>query len=333
MLESPRVVMTHWAHDDVRESLQEFCEPVAPSIEEGIWQRPRLLPHLEHAAGIVTCMADVIDKELLVNAPHLRVVAASAKGVDNIDVDACTRRRIWVSNLPDLLTAPTAEMAVGLMLALMRRITESDSHLRRGTFCGWRPTFFGSSLRGAVVGLIGLGQLGHAVARIVEAFGAEVMWYDPAPSARSAQAGTWAEAASMHELLERSDVIAPLMPLTSSTEHIIDGEALKRIRPGAFLINVARGSVVDETAVADALDFGRLGGYAADVFAFEDWFCPDRPREVPQRLLTSPQTVLTPHLGSAVDSVRREMGLAAAEQVRQALTGNRPDHAVNEVPT
>jgi phosphonate dehydrogenase len=133
--------------------------------------------------------------------------------------------------------------------------------------------------------------------------------------------------------LAASDVVVPLVPLTADTHHLLGREALAALRPGAFVVNAGRGSVVDEEAVAAALEDGQLGGYAADVFAFEDWRCPTRPRRIPSQLLAHPATVFTPHLGSAVDDVRRQMGLAAAEQVRQALAGERPDGAVNTVPT
>lgn len=326
----PPVVVTHWVHPQVTDRLAEFCVPAVPSREEEVWPRRVVLARAESAVGVVSCMADRVDEAWLAACPRLRVVAAVAKGYDNIDVAACTRRGVWVTNLPDLLTAPTAELVVGLTLALLRRIPEAGAYVRSGGFTGWRPVFYGTSLQGATVGIIGMGQLGQAVARRVRAFDATVIFYDPAvPSARSAT-GDVAQA-SLAEVLARSDVVVPLVPLTPATERLLDAAALATMRPGAFLVNAGRGSVVDEDAVADALQTGRLGGYAADVFAFEDGRYPDRTRMIPPRLLASSRTVLTPHLGSAVASVRRDMGLAAAEQVRQALTGARPDHAVNEV--
>jgi phosphonate dehydrogenase len=128
-------------------------------------------------------------------------------------------------------------------------------------------------------------------------------------------------------------VVGPLVPLTAGTHHLLGRDALAALRPGAIVVNAGRGSLVDEEAVAAALEDGRLGGYAADVFAFEDQRCPSRPRRISPRLLGHPATLFTPHLGSAVDDVRRQMGLAAAEQVRQALAGERPDGAVNTVPS
>jgi phosphonate dehydrogenase len=322
----PQVVVTHWVQPQVTDRLAQFCVPQVPSREEEVWPRRVVLDRAESAVGIVSCMADCIDEAWLAACPRLQVVAAVAKGYDNIDVAACTRRGVWVTNLPDLLTAPTAELVVGLMLALLRRINEADAYVRSGAFTGWRPVFYGTSLQGATVGIIGMGRLGKAVARRVRAFDATVIFYDPAVSATAEGAP-----ASLAEVLARSDVVVPLVPLTPATEQLLDAAAVATMRPGAFLVNAGRGSLVDEDAVVEALQTGQLGGYAADVFAFEDWRYPDRPRAIPPGLLASSRTVLTPHLGSAVASVRRDMGLAAAEQLRQALTGARPDNAVNEV--
>jgi phosphonate dehydrogenase len=326
----PLVVVTHWVHEEVLDRLGGFCRPLAPSREEGLWGRDRIGGQGQ-ADGLMVCMADRIDEELLAALPRLRVVAGVFKGHDNIDVSACSRRGVWVTVLADLLTAPTAELVVGLMVAVMRRVREGDALVRSGGFRGWRPRLYGRGLAGATVGLVGMGRLGQAVARRVQAFDARVAYCDPRPDAGAGTAAV--ERLALGELLAASDVVVPLVPLTAETHHLLGREALAALRPGAFVVNAGRGSVVDEEAVAAALEDGRLGGYAADVFAFEDWLCPTRPRRIPPRLLAHPATVFTPHLGSAVDDVRRRMGLAAAEQVRQALTGERPDGAVNTVPT
>ncbi len=327
----PRVVVTHWVHPEVAARLAEFCRPVVPSREEGVWPGAQVRARARDAAGLVVCMADCVDEQLLSACPRLRVVSGMLKGHDNLDVPACTRRGVWVTVLPDLLTAPTAELAVGLMLAVMRRITEGDAHVRGGRFAGWRPQFYGAGLAGATVGIIGMGRLGQAVARRVQAFDARVLYCDPQPLPETCARALGARRVALPELLKGSDVVVPLVPLWGSTGHLLGAEELGLLRPGAFVVNAGRGSVVDEQAVAAALEAGRLGGYAADVFAFEDWRCPHRPVSIPERLLAHPRTVFTPHLGSAVDDVRREMGLAVAAQVRQALAGQRPDGAVNEL--
>jgi phosphonate dehydrogenase len=329
----PRVVVTHWVHAEVIDRLGAFCHLAAPAREAGVWSREEVCARAGDAAGLMVCMADCVDEDLLAACPRLRVVAGVLKGHDNIDVTACTRRGIWVTVLPDLLTGPTAELAVGLMLAVMRRVGEGDAVVRAGRFAGWRPQLYGSGLAGATVGVIGMGRAGRAVARRVRAFDARLAYCDPEPLPAAEAVELGARRLALAELLAASDVVVPLVPLTSSTRHLLDGRALARLRPGAFLVNAGRGSVVDEDAVAGALESGRLGGYAADVFAFEDWRCPARPRAIPPRLLAQPRTVFTPHLGSAVDSVRRQMGLAAAGQLRQALAGERPGGSVNTVST
>ena len=223
----------------------------------------------------------------------------------------------------------TAQVAA--YLAVMRRIVEGDAHVRGGRFAGWRPVFYGTSLERATVGIIGMGRLGRAVARRVRAFDARVVYVDREPLPGTCEGELGARRVSLPELLAASDVVIPLVPLGESTRHLLGAGELGQLRPGAFVVNAGRGSVVDEEAVAGSLEAGRLGGYAADVFAFEDQRSPRRPAGIPRRLLAHPRTVFTPHLGSAVDEVRREMELAVAAQVRQALAGQRTDGAVNEI--
>jgi phosphonate dehydrogenase len=186
-----------------------------------------------------------------------------------------------------------------------------------------------STLRGATVGLAGMGQLGQAIARGLAGLGPVIVYYDERRLDAGTEQALAASYLSLERMAEASDVMVAALPLTAATRHLIDAALLRRLRPGAFLVNVGRGSVVDEEAVASALEGGRLGGYAADVFAMEDWALPGRPSSVPDRLLRHPRTLLTPHLGSAVDEIRRQMSLQAARQIRQALAGQQPDHAVN----
>ncbi len=196
-------------------------------------------------------------------------------------------------------------------------------------FAGWRPQLYGSTLRGATVGLAGMGQLGQAIARGLAGLGPGHRVLRRAPLDAGTEQALAVSYLSLEHVAESSDVMVAALPLTAQTRHLIDARLIQRMRPGAFLVNVGRGSVVDEEAVASALESGRLGGYAADVFALEDWALPGHPAAIPGRLLRHPRTLLTPHLGSAVDDIRRQMSLQAARQIRQALAGQRPDHAVN----
>lgn len=324
------VVVSHWMHADVIARLAEFCRPMAPSREQELWPRAEVLARAREADGLVVCMADRVDDELLAACPRLRVVSGVFKGHDTIDVAACERRGVQVTVLPDLLTA--AELVVGLTLALRRRLVEGDAWVRSGQHAGWRPRLYGSGLAGATVGIVGMGRIGRAAATRFLGFDATLVYSDPTalPDPEACRLG--ARRVSLPELLAGSDVVVPLVPLTDDTRHLIDAEALRRMRPGACVVNASRGTVVDENAVAEALRDGRLGGYAADVFAFEDTPADAAPGPassgVPPDLLAHPRTVFTPHLGSAVDDVRRAMGLAAAEQVRDALAGRHPEGAV-----
>lgn len=325
----PRVVVTHWVHPEVAGYLAGFCDAVIPSRQEGVWPRQKVADLAAEADGLIACMADSIDEAFLSGCPQLRVVSATLKGYDNFDADACSRHGAWLTIVPDTITAPTAEMAIGLAIGLMRRIPQGDTRVREGGFAGWRPQLYGATLSGATVGIMGMGQLGQAVARRLAGFDAEIVYHDE----RALDAGTERELAASYRGLEQaagaSDLLIVALPLTSRTRHLINPGLIGRMRPGAFVVNVGRGSVVDEDAIADALDAGRLGGYAADVFAMEDWLLPGHPAAIPDRLLRHPRTLFTPHLGSAVDDVRRRMSLQAARQVRQVLDGRRPDHAVN----
>jgi len=327
----PRVVVTHWVHPDVADYLAGFCEPVLPSVEQGVWPSERVAAAAADAAGLIVSMADRVDDAFLRRCPRLRVVSATLKGYDNFDADACARRGIWLTILPDLLTAPAAELTAGLVIGIMRRVAEADRYVREGAFAGWRPRFYGATLRGATTGIVGMGEVGQALAALLAPFGTRIVYHDARGLPAAAEQRLQAARRSLPDLLAGSDVVVLLLPLTAGTRRLVDRSALRLMRPGAFLVNVGRGSVVDEEAVAEALATGHLAGYAADVFAMEDWALPDRPASIPARLLAHPRTLFTPHLGSAVDEVRREMSLEAARQVRQVLEGQRPDHAVNRI--
>ncbi len=264
-------------------------------------------------------------RSFLAGCPRLKIVACALKGFDNFDVEACTAAGVWVTIVPDLLTAPTAELAVGLAIALGRHIRSGDAVVRSGAFDGWRPILYGSGLDGATVAIVGMGAVGRAIATRLAGFGCRMLGVDPHAAMPSDVAH-----ADLAGALAAADYLFLAAPLTRTSLHLIDRDALARMQPHALLINVGRGSVVDERAVADALATDRLGGYAADVFELEDWARPDRPRAIEPRLLTHPRTLFTPHLGSAVDQVRRDIALRAADSIAEALAGGRPRDAIND---
>ncbi|MCH8139644.1 MAG: hydroxyacid dehydrogenase [Proteobacteria bacterium] len=326
----PKVVVTNRVHDEVLEFLGRRSTLDANPDREP-WGREELLMRAHDAKGLITFMNDRVDDDFLGRCPDLGIIACALKGADNFDVDACTRRGVWLTIVPDLLTAPAAELAVGLMVALARRIGEGDRLVKGGSFGGWRPVLFGASLDKATVGLIGAGRLGTAIARRLRGFGCTVLYHDEAPLAPEQERSLVFIRAPFEEILKRSDFVVLAAPLTGATHHLIDARTLGRLKPGAYLVNICRGSVVDEDAVADALADGHLAGYAADVFEMEDWALPGRPRTIAPRLLAEgARTLLTPHLGSAVTRVRADIEMAATASVIQYLDGERPDGALNE---
>jgi len=267
------------------------------------------------ADALMVFMPDRIDDAFLAKCPKLKIIAGALKGYDNFDVEACRRRGIWFTIVPDLLTDATAELALALMLALSRNVLRGDRVIRSGEFRGWRPILYGKHVQGSTVGIIGYGKVGQALARLLSGFGCKILH---------------SEDGATEELLRQSDFVVPLLPLTSATFHMIDAQVLGKMKPDALLVNVARGSVVDEEAVADALEDGRLGGYAADTFEMEDWARTDRPERIPQRLLDMDRTVFTPHLGSAVAEVRLEIERAAAHSILEVFAGKRPSGAIHD---
>jgi phosphonate dehydrogenase len=323
----PKIVVTHWVHPEVVAYLSTFGTAEAPGRVELAWSRAEVLARARDADALITSMADTVDEELLDGCPRLRVVGATLKGYDNHDVDACTRHGVWLTHLPDLLTAPTSELALALALGLMRHVRAGDELVRTGRFEGWRPVLYGASLHGATVGIVGMGRLGAAVAHRVAAFGpARIVYHD---TRRAPPDRVGAERVGLDDLLAAADLVLLLLPLTPATRHLINADTLRLVRPGAYLVNIGRGSVVDEPAVLAALERGQLGGYASDVFELEDRWLPDHRPCLPDALRTHPRTLFTPHLGSAVDSVRRDMSLATAREVRRVLAGQAPEHPVN----
>lgn len=159
-----RVVVTHWVHPEVGDYLAGFCDAAMPARDEGIWPRSKVAELAADADGLMVCMADSIDGAFLAGCRRLRVVSATLKGYDNFDAEACAGRGVWLTVVPDTLIGPTAELTLGLVIGLMRRITEGHDHVRAGGFAGWRPQLYGSTLQGATVGVLGMGQLGQAVA-------------------------------------------------------------------------------------------------------------------------------------------------------------------------
>ena len=283
--------------------------PVPAEVEAALARDFELVAGPEGADGIVSMLTTRVDAAYLDGAgPSLRVVANYAVGVNNVDVGEAARRGVVVTNTPDVLTRATAELAVGLMLALLRRITEGDRFVRRRDEWEFSLEFMlGASLDRKRLLIVGPGRIGRETARLAEAFGAH-----------SAFAGRGDD---LGRLLPGAEIVSIHVPLTQDTRHLIDAQALASMPSSAVLVNTARGPIVDERALVDALRAGVIAGAALDVF--------EREPEVEAGLLELENVVLTPHLGSATRETRVAMGMLCVEALRAVLLeGRRPANAV-----
>lgn len=323
MKDKPKILVTAPVHDEVRSRLREVGV-LEMNTDATPWPPEELLRRAADATAMMGFMPDRVDATFLRAAPRLRMLACALKGYDNYDVAACTEAGVCVSIVPDLLTEPTAELAIGLAIGLGRHLLQADAYVRSGAFAGWRPHFYGTGLHGKVAAVVGMGRVGQAIAQRLQGFGcARIEGVDPNGTA----AGT--AHPTLEDAMSAADFVFVAAPLTPTNRHLIGAWALALAKPGQLMINVGRGSVVDETAVAEALAQGRLGGYAADVFECEDWCLPDRPATISPALLSHPCTVFTPHLGSAVSAVRLAIEQRAADNIVAYLEGKAPPDAIN----
>ena len=265
------------------------------------------------AQAAVCTLNERMDAEMLSAAPSLRVIANYAVGYNNIDVNAAKARGIVVTNTPDVLTNATADITWTLILAVARRVVEADQLVRQNRWTGWSPTqMLGTDLSGKTLGIIGMGRIGQAVGRRAAGFDMTVLSW--ARSERPLQSGNPAwQRVSFEELLRRSDFLSLHVPLTPETKHLINDTALRLMKPTAFLINAARGPVVDEAALVKALQEHRLAGAGLDVY--------EKEPELHPGLRELSQVVLLPHLGSATTETRVRMGMMCVENVLAVLEG------------
>jgi glyoxylate reductase len=288
--------------------------PAATRSEAG------LIELLRDADAAITMLSDPVTSRVLRACPRLKIVANYAVGTNNIDIAAAKRSGIHVTNTPGVLSDATADLTLALILAVTRRVVEGDRFVRAGKFEGWDPgLMLGISLQGKRLGIIGMGRIGQAVAARAVAFGMEVVYHTRSfEQASSLELG--AARVPFEELMATSHVVTIHTPLTAETHRMIGSEALAMMRRGSFLVNTSRGAVVDEDALAHALESGHLRGAALDVFENEP--------AVNSRLLRLPNVVLAPHIGSATDETRNEMARKVARDVCLALRCETPKHLV-----
>jgi lactate dehydrogenase-like 2-hydroxyacid dehydrogenase len=272
--------------------------------------------------ALLTMLTVEVDDALLDRFPALSIVSNMAVGVDNIDVEACTRRRIAVGHTPGVLTDATADLTLALMLASTRRIAVAAADAREGRWGTWSPTgWLGAQMSESAVGIIGMGQIGEAVARRCRAFGARIVYANPSPRPQ-VESDVGAVRLTLDELLAYADIVSLHVPLRPTTRHLLDARALARMKPSAHLVNTARGDVVDTEALVAALRARTIAGAALDVTTPE-------PLPVGHPLYALANCVVVPHVGSATNTTRRRMAHLACTNVVRVLEGGAPAACVN----
>jgi glyoxylate reductase len=300
------VVLTATFPAVARDLLGPHADVVEHPTEHGRSEED-MITLLADADAAVTLLQDPITRRVLESNPHLRIVSNFAVGYNNVDIDAARELGVVVTNTPGVLTEATADLTMALILAVTRRIVEGDEEIRTRGRCEWEPLkLLGASLQGRRLGVIGMGRIGTAVATRARAFGMDILGVRSGDSA--------------NEILATSDVITIHAPLTRETHHLIDRNALARMKAGAYLINTSRGALVDEEALCDALESRHLRGAALDVYEHEPVVNP--------RLLRLENVVIVPHIGSATEEARNAMARIAATNVLLFLRGQEPLHRV-----
>lgn len=315
----PKVFVTRLIRESGLELVKAFCDAeIWP--EELPPDRATLLEKVRGVEGILCLLTDRIDAEVLDAAgPQLKVVSNHAVGFDNIAVAEATARGIPVGNTPDILTDATADFAFALLLAAARRIPEAERYLRAGQWVTWGPsTLLGLDLAGKTLGLVGFGRIGQAVARRASGFDLRVMYYDPS----AAPAWNATPVDSLDELLHQADFVSIHTPLTERTRGMVNADFLAKMKPNAVLVNTARGGILDQQALYEALKNGRIFAAALDVTDPE-------PLPLDSPLLRLENCLITPHIASASTATRDKMAVLSAQNLIAGLKGERLPHCVN----
>jgi len=319
----PRVIVTRRWPEEVEIRLGEHFD-VQLNSEDRPLGRDGLKEAFASADAVFSTVTDAIDADVLsAESMCAKLIGNFGVGFNNIDLDAAKARGLVVTNTPEVLTDATADLAMALLLCVARRVSEGERHLRAGAWTGWRPThMMGTQVTGKTLGLIGLGRIGQAMARRAHhGFGMHILFFDPYPPGDGVLRDLGAEPrATVEDVLQESDFVSLHCPATPENRHLIDAARLRHMKPEAFLINTARGDVVDESALNDALEKGLLAGAGLDVF--------EREPEVLPGLLTRENVVLLPHLGSATHETRIAMGMKVLENARAFFNGSEPPNRV-----
>ena len=315
-MSKPRILIARAVFPEIVERLSHHFE-VESNQADTVWSKVELIQKLRDKDGAFTTGSDRIDGEVLAACPQLKICANMAVGYNNFDLDAMTARGVLGTNTPDVLTETTADFGFALLMATARRITESEHYLRAGQWTKWSfDMFAGSDIHGATLGILGMGRIGQGIAkRGAHGFGMNVIYHNRSRLDAATEAECKARYVSKEELLKTADHLVLVLPYSAASHHAIGAAELAQMKPTATLVNIARGGIVDDAALAQALRDKRIAAAGLDVFEGEPQVHPD--------LLTVPNVVLTPHIASASVPTRRAMANLAADNLIEFFTQNK----------
>ena len=320
-MSKPKALATRPLFLPARAILDQQCDVEYWTAAERI-SRSELLTRVADKDALVCLLTEKVDEELLAVAPKLRIAATVSVGYDNIDVAACTRRKVIATNTPGVLDDTTADFAWTLLMAISRRLVEGDAWVRAGTWPGWDlDQLLGGDVHGKTLGIVGIGRIGRGVARRAQGFNMRVLYTDQARISPQLEEELHVEYQPIDALLRESDFVTLHVPLLHDTRHLISSAEFEKMKRSAYLINTARGPVVDENALVDALERRLIAGAALDVY--------EREPHVHAGLIARKDVILAPHLASASIETRTKMAVMAATNVAALFEGRRPPNALN----
>jgi glyoxylate reductase len=321
MAQKKKILVTGRLPDEVMEQLAAVCDMEA-NREDRPMERQKVLDKITDKEGLLSVITDRVDAELMDRAPNLKIISNLAVGTNNIDVAAATARGIAVTNTPGVTTEPTADLTLGLILAVARRIVEEDRLTREGKFQFWAPMLFlGRSVARKTLGIVGFGAIGQAVAKRARGFDMRLLYHQRRQLDPAEEREMGIEYADFGRLLRESDFVSLHVPLTDKTRYLIGMPQLKQMKPTAYLINASRGPVVNEKELVEALQARVIAGAGLDVYENEPALTPG--------LTELPNVVLTPHVGSGTIEDRTLMARMATENLLAGLKGEVPRHILN----